>query len=39
LLIKDNYRKLVVTADEITEEEIQGVEIWNILKFLTEFVN
>ena len=36
LLIKDNYRKLVITADEIVSDEIQGIEIWNIRDFLLE---
>jgi len=37
LLIKDNYLKIVITADEYHNEEIEGVEIWNIRKFLMEF--
>ncbi len=37
LLLKDNYRKIVITADEITERDVQGIEIWNIRKFLSEF--
>jgi uncharacterized protein len=35
--IKDNYRKITITADEITPNTIEGVEIWNIRKFLSEF--
>ncbi|MBN1252372.1 MAG: ATP-binding protein [Bacteroidales bacterium] len=37
LLITDNFRKIVVTADELTIDEKQGVEIWNIRKFLSSF--
>ena len=37
LLLKDNFRKIVVTSDELTEQEVMGIEIWNIRKFLTEF--
>lgn len=35
--IKDNYRKIVVTGDEYTQGNIQGIEIWNIRKFLLTF--
>lgn len=38
LMLKDNFRKIVITADELTESEVQGIEIWNIRKFLTEFL-
>ena len=37
LMIKDNFRKIVITADELTESETQGIEIWNIRKFLSSF--
>jgi predicted AAA+ superfamily ATPase len=37
LLINDNFRKIVITADEIAEPEIQGIEIWNIRNFLGTF--
>ncbi len=37
LQIKDNFRKIVVAADELTEAQIKGIEIWNIRKFLTSF--
>jgi len=37
LLINDNFRKIVITADELTEAETQGIEIWNIRKFLRTF--
>lgn len=36
LLINDNFKKIVVTADELTDD-IQGIEIWNIRKFLSNF--
>lgn len=36
-LIKDNYRKIVITADELTLSDVEGIEIWNIRKFLTDF--
>ena len=39
LLLKDNFRKIVVTADELVEPEIQGVEIWNIRNFLMKFID
>lgn len=39
LLLKDNFRKIVITADELTAPEVQGVEIWNIRKFLNEFID
>lgn len=37
LSLKDNYRKIVITADEYQTENIEGIEIWNIRKFLLEF--
>ncbi len=37
LEINDNHRKIVVTGDEYTEESSEGIEIWNIRKFLTVF--
>ncbi len=37
LMLKDNFRKIVITADELTEPETQGIEIWNIRKFLSSF--
>ena len=37
LLIDDNFRKIVVTADELSEPETKGIEIWNIRKFLSTF--
>ncbi len=36
LAVGDNYRKLVVTADEYTNEEFLGIETINIRKFLTQ---
>ncbi len=36
--IPDNHRKLVVTGDEYVTENHDGIETWNIRKFLTEFV-
>ncbi len=36
--IRDNFRKIVVTGDEYTQISNQGVEIWNIRKFLIQFV-
>lgn len=35
--IKDNFRKIVITADEITNDNRNGIEIWNIRKFLLLF--
>jgi predicted AAA+ superfamily ATPase len=37
LLINDNFRKIVITADELTDTQTQGIEIWNIRKFLSSF--
>jgi predicted AAA+ superfamily ATPase len=37
LAIKENYQKIIVTADELTPKHIQGVEIYNIRKFLMNF--
>ena len=37
LSLKDNYRKIVITADEYQTENIEGIEVWNIRKFLLEF--
>lgn len=37
LKIKDNFRKIVITADEYTENSNKGLEIWNIRRFLMEF--
>jgi uncharacterized protein len=37
LVIKDNYRKMVISMDEITGVPYLGVEHWNIRKFLVEF--
>ncbi|NOX16991.1 MAG: ATP-binding protein [Chlorobi bacterium] len=37
LSVKDNHRKVVVTADEYTAEMYEGIETWNIRKFLLEF--
>lgn len=34
LLIKDNFRKIVLTADDITPDEINGIEIHNIRNFI-----
>jgi len=39
LMLKDNFRKIVITEDELTESETQGIEIWNIRKFLSAFFN
>ena len=36
--IKDNFRKLVVSMDEIQIDSYQGIEHMHIRKFLTEFV-
>ncbi len=37
LLIKDNYQKIVVTADELTPEEIEGIKVVNVRTFLSTF--
>ena len=37
LAIKDNHRKIVITADEYQTENVAGIETWNIRKFLLEF--
>ncbi|MGE0019925.1 MAG: ATP-binding protein [Draconibacterium sp.] len=36
LLIKDNYRKIVVTLDEIQIDNYEGVEHFHLRKFLSE---
>lgn len=35
LLIKDNFRKIILTGDELSQKEIQGIEIHNIRNFLS----
>ncbi|MFW6019607.1 MAG: ATP-binding protein [Bacteroidales bacterium] len=37
LLLKDNFRKIVITSDELTKPEIKGIEIWNVRRFLSDF--
>ena len=37
IAIKDNFKKIVVTADEYQTTSAKGIEIWNIRKFLLEF--
>ncbi|GBD87039.1 hypothetical protein BMS3Abin03_00965 [bacterium BMS3Abin03] len=37
IAIKDNFKKIVVTADEYRTTSVKGIEIWNIRKFLLEF--
>jgi hypothetical protein len=37
LKVKDNYRKVVISLDEIQLESYQGVEHWHLRKFLSEF--
>ncbi len=37
IAIKDNFRKIVVTADEYQTTSAEGIETWNIRKFLLEF--
>jgi predicted AAA+ superfamily ATPase len=37
LQIKDNYRKMVITMDELPLSNQQGIEHWNVRKFLSEF--
>lgn len=36
LLIKDNYRKIVVTLDEIQVDNYEGVEHLHLRRFLSE---
>ncbi|MFN5418164.1 MAG: ATPase, partial [Flavobacteriia bacterium] len=36
--IKDNYPKIVISMDEFPISNQNGIEHWNIRKFLTEFV-
>jgi predicted AAA+ superfamily ATPase len=38
LQIKDNYRKMVITMDELPISNQQGIEHWNVKRFLSEFV-
>ena len=38
LQIKDNYRKMVVSMDDLPISNQQGIEHWNIRKFLSDFV-
>jgi len=35
--IKDNHRKMVITADEYTNGNVAGIETWNIRHFLLNF--
>ena len=37
LQLNDNYRKMVISLDEIQLESYQGIEHWHLRKFLTEF--
>lgn len=37
LALKDNFRKIVITADAYQTENIAGIETWNIRKFLLDF--
>lgn len=37
LQIKDNYRKMVITMDDLPISNQQGIEHWNVRKFLSEF--
>ncbi|MGE4289402.1 MAG: ATP-binding protein [Salinivirgaceae bacterium] len=37
LVIGDNYRKIVISMDEMAQGNYKGIEHWSIRKFLTEF--
>jgi uncharacterized protein len=37
LTITDNFRKIVVSMDDVAEGNYRGIEHWNIRKFLTQF--
>ncbi len=37
LKIKDNYRKIVVTMDDLAQGNVQGIEHLHIMDFLLEF--
>lgn len=37
LAIKDNHKKIAITADEYTTENSDGIETWIIRCFLSEF--
>ncbi len=37
LAINDNYRKIVITANEYQSSHKEGIETWNIRKFLFKF--
>ncbi len=37
LKLKDNYRKMVISLDEIQLESYQGIEHWHLRECLTEF--
>ncbi|MCB1190372.1 MAG: hypothetical protein H7A23_23500 [Leptospiraceae bacterium] len=36
LEIKDNFKKIVITADQFHETNYYGIEIWNIIQFCME---
>jgi predicted AAA+ superfamily ATPase len=36
-LIRDNYRKLVVSMDAAFSNTVNGIEHWNLLHFLEAF--
>ena len=35
LAIRDNYRKVILTMDRVKNKQIEGIEVVNILDFLT----
>jgi hypothetical protein len=37
LAISDNYRKMVISMDEMAQGNYKGIEHWHIRKFLTDF--
>lgn len=36
LAIKDNYKKVILTMDNVKNKQIEGIEVVNIIDFLTE---
>ena len=36
LAINDNYRKVILTMDNVKNKQIDGIEVVNIIDFLTE---
>ena len=36
LVVKDNYRKIILTMDKVKDKQIDGIEVINIIDFLLQ---